>query len=369
MYLSKKEALMCALGVRDCFVQLKHHQEIQKGYARFSHDFETRQGPCCYLIGVPDYNNLGDLAIAEAEVAYLRQHFDGTVVEVPTGHLFDYMRCIQRFSNPATDLMCLQGGGNMGDVYPAYELERILAVDAISSLRTVLMPQTMAYNDWRSPLLSYSRKVYDRAGHRLSLFARESKSETLMNKYFTHNHVGSIPDIVLSLDPAEYCNVDRPSRSGIITLLRDDAEKAVDSRDTQFIVSAIESTGLPVLKSDTMVDYSGSISAVMRKKLLSDKLQEIASARLVVTDRLHGMIFAAITDTPCVVLSNNNHKVRGVYQWIRDLSYVKFVSDVSCIQSVIHELLRMPSWEEFPRKRILQYCEPLANAICSGNKD
>ncbi|MFB8735822.1 polysaccharide pyruvyl transferase family protein [Bacillus sp. SL00103] len=37
--------------------------------------------------------------------------------------------------------------------------------------------------------------------------------------------------------------------------------------------------------------------------------QSYVKAQVVVTDRLHGMIFCAITKTPCVVLRSFDHKV------------------------------------------------------------
>ena len=48
-----------------------------------------------------------------------------------------------------------------------------------------------------------------------------------------------------------------------------------------------------------------------------------------ITDRLHGMVFCAITGTPCIVLSNNHHKVKGTYEWIKHLDYIKYVTDIA----------------------------------------
>ena len=40
------------------------------------------------------------------------------------------------------------------------------------------------------------------------------------------------------------------------------------------------------------------------------------------------MAFAALTETPCVVFSNYNHKVKGTYQWLKHLPYIKYVESV-----------------------------------------
>ena len=43
-----------------------------------------------------------------------------------------------------------------------------------------------------------------------------------------------------------------------------------------------------------------------KKNVLDTFMSEIGKRKVVVTDRLHGMIFCAITGTPCVVFSNYN---------------------------------------------------------------
>ena len=50
------------------------------------------------------------------------------------------------------------------------------------------------------------------------------------------------------------------------------------------------------------------------------------------------MIFAAITGTPCIVLPNKSHKVKGVYDWLfTDCEYITFMQEFDCekIQSFI----------------------------------
>ncbi len=43
-----------------------------------------------------------------------------------------------------------------------------------------------------------------------------------------------------------------------------------------------------------------------RMEELNSKFAEFLSSGLVITDRLHGMIFAAITGTPCIALDNKS---------------------------------------------------------------
>ena len=65
------------------------------------------------------------------------------------------------------------------------------------------------------------------------------------------------------------------------------------------------------------------------------------SAEIVITDRLHGLIFAAITETPCIVLQSNNHKIKATYEtWLRSYAHIKMQKtfDVEETISAVAEL-------------------------------
>lgn len=90
-------------------------------------------------------------------------------------------------------------------------------------------------------------------------------------------------------------------------------------------------------------------------------LNTFASSRVVITDRLHGMIFAAITGTPCVVLSNSNHKIQGVYEWIKDLPYIEFISDVHETQGALNRVISADA--TYPLERIRKEFAPLKDCL------
>lgn len=57
-----------------------------------------------------------------------------------------------------------------------------------------------------------------------------------------------------------------------------------------------------------------------------------------ITDRLHGMIFCAITGTNCIVLNSKSPKLRGCYEWIKHLGYIRFVENIDDIESVYNQM-------------------------------
>ena len=74
------------------------------------------------------------------------------------------------------------------------------------------------------------------------------------------------------------------------------------------------------------------------------------------------MIFAALTGTPCIVFSNYNHKVKGTYEWISYLPYVKYAETAEEAILYIPELLQMKNchYDSTPLK---PYFEKLAEIV------
>ena len=85
-----------------------------------------------------------------------------------------------------------------------------------------------------------------------------------------------------------------------------------------------------------------AVPAEVREFEVERKFDEFRRARLVITDRLHGMIFAAITGTPCIALNNSSGKVEGVWSlWLRHLDYVKFVREAAEIPALLDAMLAL----------------------------
>ena len=75
-----------------------------------------------------------------------------------------------------------------------------------------------------------------------------------------------------------------------------------------------------------------------REKILYNLLQQFSKSKLVITDKLHGMIFAIVTGTPCVVFDNKTRKISGVYKWVEKLPYIKMVYEKN-FEKVLLEFL------------------------------
>ena len=127
-------------------------------------------------------------------------------------------------------------------------------------------------------------------------------------------------------------------RENILLCLRTDREKVLRDEELFEIKKSIEGTFKSSLidYTDTVLKYD--IYPNERRKKVHDKLEQFGNYKLVITDRLHGMIFAAITGTPCIAINNSNKKVEKVYQWIKDTEYVYCLSDVNRIDDIIKRI-------------------------------
>lgn len=278
----------------------------------------------CFIFLAADYGNLGDVAITYAQKKFLYQKFpDHEVIEVPCGRSLSLLYSIKR-GIKKEDIVTVVGGGNMGDRYFDIELLRLLVVETFKKNQIILFPQTIDYSDTKEAksLLKLSQKIYPKAKN-LTMIAREKVSFDKMKTFYPSVNVMLTPDIVMSLD--ERKDVERDNIA--ILCLRNDDEKA-SGTDTiiEEIKENLQKQGLSLLYRDTHIG-GRRYSEDEKYKRLKDLWDDFRRAKIVVTDRLHGMIFAYITGTPAIILPNSNFKVEACYEWIRNKSNMLFIGD------------------------------------------
>lgn len=292
-----------------------------KGYNKNKNKFlETMNNQRIIYIGSPKHGNLGDQAIAVATLKMLEDNFsDYTIIDIPVEEFIENLRCLKKYTS-VKDIILLQGGGNFGNEYMTDERCRIIAIKIFKDNKIVMMPQTIHFtkDNYGEMELEKAQKICNKH-KKLYMFAREEKSYKLMKELF-NCEVQLVPDIVLYLNKVSKDEV----REGIITCFREDLEKALGEEKKEEIYNVLEEYDLKVDRTDTAIENI-NIEREKREIMVEKKLDEFRKHKLVVTDRLHGMIFATITGTPCIAMENYNHKVKGVYQWIKDIDYIKLI--------------------------------------------
>ena len=274
------------------------------------------------LLLAPYHGNIGDHAIALAEKQYFEEK-GLKLFEVRT-KTFDGNEKLLASLLPQDVTVIVCGGGFLGALWPREEYRVRKIFDYYGKNRIIVFPQTVTFYDKTPEDIKFfeeSRKIYSR-NKQLTIFVRDERSFEYMHANMPEVNVKLVPDIVTIL---KYKNDENVKRNGIVYCFRRDLEKALSDDTKEKIKEYVERkySGCKITNTDTVADYH--ISIAERKQEVDGKLALFAGSKLVITDRLHGMVMAAITDTPCIAFGNTNGKVKGVYAWIKNNSFIKYV--------------------------------------------
>jgi pyruvyl transferase EpsI len=281
------------------------------------------------ILLTPNYGNIGDLAIGYTQQKFLEDNLnDYHVVSISVTDTYKYLRYIKQNLKKG-DVLFLVGGGSFGDLYPKADFGRVFLSRYFKKAKICFFPQTMFFTDtlYGRKRLKKTQKAFSKSAD-LTLVAREKISYETMKDSF-NNRVLLSPDIVFSLLPEFQALKSVPRRKEIVFTLRADEEKLTPKNKEDQLIKLVKDNYSPILFKDTTID---SVNFEMSKaeEYIDDMFNTYLNSRLVITDRLHGMIFAVITGTPCIVLPNSNHKIRATYKdWLNDCNYVTLLNDIN----------------------------------------
>lgn len=311
------------------------------------------------IVGTPLHNNIGDLAIAIAEFDIVKD-CGYSPYEITYSEVKSYLRIFKIILK--NKIIILHGGGNMGDTWYNEELLRRLVLSRIKAKKIVIMPQTLFYSNTPDGLKKEkdSVPIYNKSSVYLLMRDKASYDKACnlypnANKYLTS-------DVVLSLKH----DFNKHNRNGkALLIFRSDIEKSLDSKIVKSIKQYLESNNIPYDETDmySFVRPNGSNN----RMIVSNKLEDISKYSYVITDRLHGMIFSAITSTSCVAFNNDTKKVEGTYDLIKLLGYVKLCTNYDDFVSSFN-ILKDDKANSFNDQKIKYYCVPVIKSVlCQKN--
>lgn len=272
-----------------------------------------------FLLMTPCHQNYGDHAIAISVKKILKDYFVFEINGDLLSRFVGYPRIMKMMLGRST--IVFEGGGYLGTLWFNYgELLVRQVIQLADKNKIVVFPQSIFYEntEWGNEQLEISKKLYSKCKD-LTLSARDKISFEKMKEYYPDIDIRLIPDSVL------YLNECRPSvREGASVLFREDLEKGI-SRSAQAQIEEFASENFSkVNKFDMLADHR--FGAETREKEVELQFDRFRKSEIVFTDRLHGMIFSAITGTPCIAFPNKSHKVKGVYEWVlKDCPYILFM--------------------------------------------
>lgn len=295
--------------------------------APFANTDKTRRK--IFVMLAADYGNLGDVAITYAQVCFLKKNFpDREIIQVPISKTYKWLKAMKNIITKK-DIITIVGGGNIGDLYLDIERQRRFIIKLFRKYTIISFPQTIDFSRTKAGEreLRRTKKAYSK-NKNIMLLAREENSFNKMMELFPFAKVYLTPDIVLTLDKCQ-----RRRRNGeVMTLcIRDDMESTAVGNQKDIIKNTFEDVGYSIKMRDTHIG-NVRLDAQESRNELANIWFDFSKTGIVITDRLHGMIFCAITGTPCVAINNKNGKVKGVYErWLSRLNYIKLVDDYNIL--------------------------------------
>lgn len=283
------------------------------------------------LVGTSEHSNIGDAAITFGEYEFIRKYFsDYHLIEVSTYEFSDTLPYLENIINN-DDLIFLQGGGNLGNKFQTEENVRRVIIENFPNNKIVILPQTIYFTD--DDELETSKRIYN-SHTNLTIFTRGQISLEFAKKNFTNAKCYE------SLDSALNLNFNFGyERNGIICCLRDlNDESGLDKKTYDDIFKTIKSFDKNYSFTNNL--WVSDIKKNQRNYVVYEQLKSFSKHKLVVTDRLHGLIFSLITNTPCIVISAYNYKLKEFTDMLKTNKSIIFIDkDISKLSENINKFL------------------------------
>lgn len=276
---------------------------------------------CIYFIATPLHGNLGDHAIVYAQYQLMKElGLRNNVVEIYRLCYEVAKKKLQKLIR-TDELIVIDGGGNMGTLWPGEDLVMRDIIKCFPDNVIYIMPQTAFYTDTPEGQSELKKTISVYQKHKkLTVFCRDNTTYELLQTKFKGVRSYYTPDMVLFLQGIRQ----QEGRNGILLCFRNDLECMRPCKIDKEIRTYILQKGYDIKSTSTVINRH--VVKMQRKKYLFKKWNEFSSAKLVVTDRLHGMIFSAITGTPCIALDNVSHKIKAGYEWVKFLPYIDYIN-------------------------------------------
>ena len=341
--------------------RLREWNEKRKQGRQLQKYLSKPNGMRAIIPGTPLHLNLGDSAIALAQAAFLQKcgFSSDDILDISFSEYPRNRKKIRQMIRES-DLIAQLGGGNMGSQWRSEEDFHRQIVKDFPNNPMIIFPQTIFYADTACGQTAQQESLLIYNGHsNLTIVAREQISYGVMTSLYPDTQVLFTPDIVLSATMDTF-GVKPQIRDGVLLCMRSDAERSMSDETRALIERTVDATDNMFRYMDMYSDCA--VTKENRADCVRKKMEEFAAAQLVITDRLHGMIFAAITATPCIVFSNYNHKVRGTYEWIKHLPYIRYAENAEDVEKYLPELLAMENCK-YDNTPLLPHFEKLATVV------
>lgn len=286
----------------------------------------------------PTHTNIGDHMISlgtkkwcqDFLPGYKYKEFDDDIYK--DWSFFDLVRlCVKK-----EDFVLLRGGGSIGDRYLGYELFIRHALKVLDKNKVFMFPQSIFFSSGElgQTQRALTAAAYDRHPD-FTLCLRDQASYNLALQMFKKTKLHLCPDMALYLKDS-YRPKKENERRGSFLCLRQDGEKHHKNL-AKILPQKLTSLSYQISLGDTAAD--SRVSHAQRPAVVEDFLLNLSKKEAIVTDRYHGLIAAALTLTPVVVLQSEGHKIPSGLKWFEGGNFIFFADSPDRVPALLKKAL------------------------------
>jgi exopolysaccharide biosynthesis predicted pyruvyltransferase EpsI len=335
------------------------------------------------LLDYPNHSNLGDHLIWLGELFYIAH-----VLKAKIGYASD----LKNFSGEVMEKqigkapILLHGGGNLGDLWTAYQKFRERIISTYVDRPIFILPQTLYFAEERN--LEKTAKIFN-SHPDLTIFMRDDYSYKIAKEAFDNCRVVKAPDMAFQMVDMPSLNFEIENKNSILFLKRKDKELI----ESFFIDSLMldnlcikdwesyqyywkyktkpmprawtpqgairilkegrnQGTYIPLewlsrQKWNFLHSYSHGLRNMSEQNLhlkswnmMHHGVYQLKQYPLIITNRLHGHILSLLLGIPHILLANSYYKNESFYEsWTAEIPFCRFVKDSSQVKNTVQELL------------------------------
>jgi glycosyltransferase involved in cell wall biosynthesis/exopolysaccharide biosynthesis predicted pyruvyltransferase EpsI len=310
-----------------------------------------------FIVGSEDLNSVSNLFTAISMKEYLSDILpDYAMIEITLSEYISIRNALP-FLIRKSDVICIPDGGDRVNAMLFMDTIRKDVVKKYKNNRIVIFAQALNYDSSEDGILQLKQnqslisKCKD-----ITLCVKDRYSYDLVKQYFDCTVV-LIPDIVLY---SNYSTSYPVERKGAMLLLQSDAKGIWSEDNRQLIEAIVQLNGRNIRYNDLQLILN--ISVFDRKDVLDAFLRKIEEVEIVITDRIYGMLFCAITKTPCIAILENNHIFESAYEGLTDFEYIIKINHLNELEETVQKLLSIDK-AEYDRESIINKFDGLTKLL------
>lgn len=289
------------------------------------------------LLLSPQYLNYGDHIIARSEIEYIKKVSGKAPLDF-NYTFFDLWGDKVKNNIKKEDVLWITGGGYVGDLWPKSHNTVEKIIEMFPENIIVFAPQTTFFEDVDSDGAKRFLEKVNSHG-KCVFFSREENTFKLLRNMGVESVMA--PDFALFSQVSDCAWSDEY----IAFCIRNDIESVVSEKRRKELEMKLKKYNKP-FHNILMAKQHCEIPAWSRGFFIKKKMKEYSCSSVVITDRLHSMVFCCLCGVPCVALDNKSKKISGVYEWVKELDYIEYVDSFEMVEVTVSKVIQFNNKEK-----------------------